>query len=338
MVATVAASLVRPILRTWALPRQEVDRILGRGGVSRADLDDFSARIEHDVLVDLVDLAVRTTGNERLGLHDAMFAGGRLVSQVDHLLGLSGSAGEALETISRYSALVHDGLRLWVAPEGERTAVHVGFAEGLRCPNVLIDFAVASLFIIGRGMHVSKDQVEVFFTYPEPPDTTEYHRLFRVPVHFGAASSYVVVPTAALKRRIFDREAAAFAELQHCTERFVRTHGGGEGLSSRVSKLMAAGLRGGRATEVWVAEQLAMTPRTLRRRLANEGTSFLALMEAVRSELALRYVRERDFDPDHAAFLLGFSDARVLRRAVKRWTGQSLRELRSMSQVSTYSG
>jgi hypothetical protein len=151
MVATVAACLVRSILRTWALPRQDVDRILARAGVTRADLDDFSVRIDHDVLVDLVDLAVRTTGNERLGLHDAMFAGGRLVSPVDQLLGLSGSAGEALETISRYSALIHEGFRLWVVPEGERTALHVGFAEGLRCPVVLIDFAVASLFIIGRG-------------------------------------------------------------------------------------------------------------------------------------------------------------------------------------------
>jgi AraC-like DNA-binding protein len=326
--ATVAAPVVRSFLRSaWAIPPAEVSSILARFGCGRGDLDDPGARVDHDAMAELVDLAARTTGDERLGLHHAMFAGGRLVPVVDNLLSVSASAWEALQMVGPHLSLIHDGFRMRVTSEGGRTALHVGFAAGLDYPTSFIDFAITVLFIIGRGIGIGSDGIEIFFAHPRPEDPTEYHRVFRVPVHFGTGWNCIVLPTAALTKMRPGVGVRVAAELRDRAARI--TQGDARRFSDRVGDAIAAELRGDGASEACVAQRLAMTERTLRRRLAEEGTTFRLVLDDVRRRLALMHVREGDFDPDHVAFLLGFSDVRVLRRALRRWTGKSLRELAS---------
>jgi AraC-like DNA-binding protein len=63
-----------------------------------------------------------------------------------------------------------------------------------------------------------------------------------------------------------------------------------------------------------------VTARTLQRRLQSEGTSFAALLDTLRGELALTYLgQERRVG--EIALLLGFSDASTFHHAFKRWTG-----------------
>lgn len=78
-----------------------------------------------------------------------------------------------------------------------------------------------------------------------------------------------------------------------------------------------------------VASTLCMTSRTLRRKLAAEGTSFRDLLDEVRSALAEDYLRDSTMPVDDVAFALGFSDTQSFRRAYRRWTGQSPSDGRS---------
>lgn len=78
-----------------------------------------------------------------------------------------------------------------------------------------------------------------------------------------------------------------------------------------------------------VADQLGMQERTLRRRLAAEGTSFGAIVDEVRRKLALEYLQTTRMSVDDVAWKVGFSDSANLRRAIRRWTGQTIGEIRS---------
>lgn len=69
------------------------------------------------------------------------------------------------------------------------------------------------------------------------------------------------------------------------------------------------------------AEQLQCSTRTLQRRLREEGTSFQNILEDIRRELAIRFVKKRQNKLTEIASFLGYSDPRVFRRAFKRWTG-----------------
>jgi AraC-like DNA-binding protein len=71
-----------------------------------------------------------------------------------------------------------------------------------------------------------------------------------------------------------------------------------------------------------VAAALHMSPRTLQRRLEEEGTAFTEVLDRVRLELARDALRARATSLTTLAFRLGFADLATFSRAFKRWTGQ----------------
>jgi AraC-like DNA-binding protein len=78
-------------------------------------------------------------------------------------------------------------------------------------------------------------------------------------------------------------------------------------------------LTGDDATLAVVARRLAMTPRTLQRRLAEAGSSFDALRDTARKHAAESYLAETELSIAEVAFVLGFSEPTAFHRAFKRW-------------------
>ena len=76
-----------------------------------------------------------------------------------------------------------------------------------------------------------------------------------------------------------------------------------------------------------------MSPRTLHRRLEDEGTSFRQVLGEVRRELAARHLSERQLAISEIAFLLGFSEPSAFHRAFKRWTGHAPLTYREMARA-----
>ncbi|MFY0533849.1 helix-turn-helix transcriptional regulator [Nannocystis pusilla] len=71
------------------------------------------------------------------------------------------------------------------------------------------------------------------------------------------------------------------------------------------------------------AKALATSTRTLQRALQAEGTTFQALVDEVRRDLSLGYLREGQRTVSEIAFLLGFTEVATFTRAFRRWTGSA---------------
>ncbi len=78
-----------------------------------------------------------------------------------------------------------------------------------------------------------------------------------------------------------------------------------------------------------IAAQLGLQERTLRRRLAGENSSYGAIVDDVRRKLAIEYLQTTRMSVDDVAWKVGFSDSTNLRRAVRRWTGKTIGEIRA---------
>ena len=78
-----------------------------------------------------------------------------------------------------------------------------------------------------------------------------------------------------------------------------------------------------------ISSGLAMSERTLARRLSDRDYTFSTLVDEVRDQLAREYLRQPRFSVTDVAFLLGFSDQSNFARAFKRWTDESPTEFRS---------
>jgi AraC-like DNA-binding protein len=96
----------------------------------------------------------------------------------------------------------------------------------------------------------------------------------------------------------------------------------------RVERLLVPILHKGDVGMEKIAAKLALSPRTLLRRLTDEGVTFEKVLDELRHAMALDYLRERKTSVNETAYLLGFSDPSAFSRAFKRWTGTNPRTVK----------
>jgi AraC-like DNA-binding protein len=72
-----------------------------------------------------------------------------------------------------------------------------------------------------------------------------------------------------------------------------------------------------------------MHPRTLQRRLREEGTTFEAIKDEARQDLAQRYLSQPDVPLTQITSLLGYSEQSALGRSCRRWFHTTPREMRA---------
>lgn len=76
------------------------------------------------------------------------------------------------------------------------------------------------------------------------------------------------------------------------------------------------------------ARKLSIHPRTLRRRLEEQGTTYREIVADIRKALAIDYLEKTNLTTDEIAARLGYSDAANFRNAFARWTGKTTRVFR----------
>jgi AraC-like DNA-binding protein len=104
---------------------------------------------------------------------------------------------------------------------------------------------------------------------------------------------------------------------------------------ARVRQLVAKELSTSPPDATAVARKLRMSRRTLQRLLRVEGTTFTELVDALRCDLATRYLREPAVAIAEVAFLLGFSEASAFHRAFRRWQGTTPAAYRAKCDART---
>lgn len=93
------------------------------------------------------------------------------------------------------------------------------------------------------------------------------------------------------------------------------------GLAPRVADLVRRLLPTGQCSAASVADELGLHPRTLQRRLVEEGTSFAAISDAERREQAARLLAQPGMQLRQVAGLLGYAEQSTFNRSFQRWYG-----------------
>jgi AraC-like DNA-binding protein len=97
---------------------------------------------------------------------------------------------------------------------------------------------------------------------------------------------------------------------------------------ARVRDAIESELRGGDPKLESIARRLAMSPRTLQRRLSDRGVLFNDVLDEMRFRAAKSYLAPGDIAGTEVAYLLGFAEPSSFNRAFKRWSGLTPTEYR----------
>jgi AraC-like DNA-binding protein len=158
-----------------------------------------------------------------------------------------------------------------------------------------------------------------------------YERHFRCPVSFSATSSELHIDAGLLDDPMPMGDAETTSMCQQQCRLLVARMSAAHSFVDRVRQVIVA--RPGYFPDIdYVAEKLNMTGRTLRRKLAREGSSFQEILAEVRYELAREYLATSKLPLEEISVLLGYSAPGNFSNAFKRWHGSSPRQFRQVAR------
>jgi AraC-like DNA-binding protein len=164
-------------------------------------------------------------------------------------------------------------------------------------------------------------------TFGPSAGSLEYRKLFGCPVVFRQAENEFLFDakwldgTPELGNEITYRSVLSLCD-QLMDELQLRV-----GLVGKVREAILHNLARPRSLHA-VAEHLKMSPRTLRRKLRDENSTFREIMDDLRMRVAIKYLRDTDLTIEEIAAALGFSDAANFGHAFRRWAQGTPKEFR----------
>jgi AraC-like DNA-binding protein len=164
-------------------------------------------------------------------------------------------------------------------------------------------------------------------------DDARHRAFFGAPVRFGAPHTELVFDRATLDLALTSADPNLLAILLPTAEEKRARKATDAPMTDRVRRQLRSALSNADTQLDVLAKRLGMTGRSLQRRLKDEGTSFQALRESTRRDLADQYLG-KGLSFSEIAFLLGFSEPSAFFRAFKRWTGLTPFERRQQLAVS----
>ncbi len=241
--------------------------------------------------------------------------------------GISGLAAMAAPTLfaafqrkARYNRLVW-GDQYDVTLDARELIVKVLSPDEMRPYGYAkIDMELASLTAFARlltGVHVLP--LWLSLRQPEPAYAALYAKTFQCPVRFAQADNRLAFSADDAVRPLRSANSAVASALTAVAESAVKPMLEPD-LVARIHLYLSKVLEDGEPLLQPCAAALAMSERTLQRRLTLLGTSFAQVLDGHRHRSALEYLRQRRIDGQEMAFLLGFVDASSYFRAFRRWT------------------
>jgi AraC-like DNA-binding protein len=318
---TISVRLLQPfhrLLASYALGAHEtplltpelLERVKQLGPHGRITLERASASLED---------AIRRAGDPDLGLK-----AGRLFDMEDggvlsYAAGTAPTLREGMAMAARAMRLLTDAVSYRILQKGMRTEVRLESREPLT--RAAADFFASALRTHHRRTHAfDVPSLEWTFVHARPLSCTEYERTFgAAPLRFSAAQLGFSFDSAYLDLPLRTADARQHQYVTHQLDGQLADLSAPRAVVRRVRDAIARDLGTGQLAVEQVAQHLRMSPRTLARRLQEEGTSFRGLVSDARKDQALHYLSSTDCAIGEIATLLGFSDVAAFYRAFRRW-------------------
>ncbi|WP_233835476.1 AraC family transcriptional regulator [Paraburkholderia sp. ZP32-5] len=161
----------------------------------------------------------------------------------------------------------------------------------------------------------------VYFRHSKPRDIKTHQKVFGPNVLFDQEFNGIFLENAVLDTRL----RSAGSRTRTLLARILRSEEGSPdaGLIDQVDATMRVMIPYGPCTLADVSQAMGMAPRTLQLHLQSLGAGFKELKDAVRADLAMKYLRDSSLDVSEIAEILGYSETSALSRSFRRWYGKS---------------
>jgi AraC-like DNA-binding protein len=325
---TIAAFWLTGIAYALIAEQLDAPALFHEAGLDFSALKDPDARFESDHVSHLWELAVARSGDPAIGLAGASRAGPAHFGVVAYSLMSAPDLLGTLHRIVRYVGIVSDAATVSVQQRADAHRLVLDLNPGRRSvPHQRFAFDLMMFLSFCRWVSGSElTPIAVDLSHPGAGSSLAFEAAFGCRPRFAAAENALVFSHADVTRPL----PTANDRLSPAHDRVVTEHlqESGTRLKSRVRTEIARHLPDGVPTRSALALALAMSERTLHRRLTDEGTSFQRVVDETRRELSQHYLARPDLSLADVGYLLGFKDQGSFFRAAHRWFRMTPRQYR----------
>jgi AraC-like DNA-binding protein len=311
----------------------EIAPLLRRAGLSEHDFalaenDDnpTSHRLSAVAQVKFLDYAAEAMNDSAFGLHLIEHTDPRDAGIYFYVASAAKDINEALGLYARYFRIVNEAVRLKLTRKPNGVALQVEFIGLPRhLARQTAEFGMAALLkglrvIAGQNIHPT----QVSFAHMRSSGGREFERFYGCPVEFGASSDLFEFSNDAVAIPLLTADPKLLKALEpFCEMAAKERHTAAGTLRATVENEIEKWLPHSKAQKGTIAKAVALSTRTLSRKLADEGTTYEEVVDQLRRSLALQYVQEPSMSHSQIAWLLGYEGSSSFNHAFRRWTGRS---------------
>jgi AraC-like DNA-binding protein len=338
--ASVAMGFVQGMLAGPTRHGLDPTPFLTRAGIAPEKLNDSAARIPVERYAALYNLLNNELDDESFGL----FSMPMRIGCFEFLCRSSITAptlAEAIARCARYLRLVLPDLAVSLECERDKARLYLCETQTLNIGRVFaFEWLLRLLhglcsWLVGRSIVLDA----VRFPYPRPAHADDYSLIYTANSTFSTFSTFSSLTglpdSSTVDTRLMATFAANLLDLpirrdEAALQNFLIGAPGKLTTLYRRDREMVLRVRNclrdalpNAAPLAEVAKHLHLSPRTLHRRLEEEGASFQAIKDALRRDLAINKLARTSQALASIATDLGFADASAFYRAFVGWTGMA---------------
>jgi AraC-like DNA-binding protein len=272
--------------------------------------------------------AVHLTSDQAFGLHFGESLQLAALGVVGQIIQASKTTGEALTLAAQSIHLITDVVSMEVARKNKKIIIQFHADKNNQDSNPemlqqLIDFFMVFTIHELDGLIFKKiEPLKVKCSTNKLVATEEYERILRCRPQHKTDDCCMEFDGHMWDEPII----TANYELQSHLLRMTRNNTPAKKeilMSERIVNHLTANAYLGIATLEGIASNFNISPRTLQRKLYEEGVSYQQLADSVRKSIALHYLQSGNYPVKEISYILGYNELSAFTRAFKRWTGRT---------------
>lgn len=281
-------------------------RMLRRAGIDPAILGDPERQLPAGPMVALLEASARESGCATFGLLMAEARSVASVGAVGLLLKHQGTVREVIDALVQYQGLMAEALAISVEELDGATIIRTEILGAIDAPQ-------ATEYLMGMVCRMISDVAAgrwhpetAHFLHQGPKDLGVHFRIFQCPLAFRSHFNGFACATESLDAPNPSADTIMARHARRYLDMLVPDPSEGS-ITERARRSIYLLAPEGRATLEQVADNLGLHARTLQRLLEKEGRTFAILLNAVRRELALRYLSSSAHNVTSVAQMTGYS-------------------------------
>jgi len=314
---SMSATDVRAFLNAFGRLGYEADALLASAGLGESDFDGADARIPCEALGAMVSRAQQLRFTPNIALAAAQVTPLGAYPLLDYLVATSESVGSGIQQLARYFRLVGNPVVIDI----DETRDPIGVDLGTSAAPFGIEYSAALIVLHLRAETDGAFRATAVAFQHTPDDLLAFEHALGCAIRSGSPANELTVTREAWALPLRRRDAVLRRLLEAHAEHILAHLPARTGLAADVQRVLASRIGEGDMSMDACARLVAMSGRTLQRRLAAEGMTYHELLDEARKGAAARLLDERRFAISEVAYLVGYAEPAPFTRAFKRWYG-----------------